>query len=97
MQSAGFDDGNMARIAINDKPIVMEPNETGHFRGLHLAIIDPKSGKPQHARVFDTYESSAGIDEFLNTTEIPDGHIVAAACKDDFEGQLSRKVKEFFA
>ena len=56
-----------------------------------MAIIDPKNGRVEFARVFDTYETSDGFDEFLEAEKdmIKEGHIVIAACKDECRFLLS--------
>ena len=64
--SAGFDSGNLAKILINDKLIKVETNESGHLRGLHIVVISPINGKVIEARVFDTYKSSVGLNNFLD-------------------------------
>lgn len=43
--SAGFDGGDYASITINDQPVKVEPNINGHYRGLHIAIVNPFNGK----------------------------------------------------
>ena len=45
--------------------------------------------------VFDTYESSDKFNEFISK-EVPDGHIVVAACKDDCVKNLSTEGKNWF-
>lgn len=44
----------------------MKKNESGHFRGLHIVVIDGNTGKVEKAQVFDTYASSDGFDTFLS-------------------------------
>ena len=39
-KSAGYDAGDFANISFNNKPITVAKNENGHFRGLHLVIIN---------------------------------------------------------
>lgn len=73
----------------------MHPNENGHFRGLHIAIINPLSGDIKSAEVFDTYKSSERLDYFL-TLGVPECYIVAAACKDDCSKGLSQYAKNWF-
>ncbi len=43
--SAGFDGGNYAKIIINDVIINVGKNSNGHYRGLHMVVINPKNGK----------------------------------------------------
>lgn len=39
--SAGKDGEDCAKILINDVAVVMEKNENDHYRGLHMAVINP--------------------------------------------------------
>ena len=89
--SAGFDGGNQAVITINDVPIEVGKNESGHYRGLHIVLVNPLNGNVEWARVFDTYKDDKAFDEF--TKMVPDGTIVIAACKDDCVTQLSEEGK----
>ena len=43
--SAGFEGGNYAKIEINDIKIEMDKNESNHYRGLHIVLIDTSNGK----------------------------------------------------
>ena len=95
-KSAGFDGGNLAEITINDKPIEIERNEHNHYRGLHIAIINPVNGNVETARAFDTYITSELLDQFIKA-HVPEGYIVAAACKDECHAILSDKVKLWFS
>ena len=67
-------------------------NENGHFRGLHVVIIDPKTGELKLAEVFDTYKSSERLDRFINHG-IPKELIIICACKDDISKNLSTTAK----
>lgn len=74
VDSAGFEGGNYARISLNDVPVEMALNENNHDRGLHIVTIHPASGKVKFAQIFDTYETSTKLDEFINEpNNIPDG------------------------
>ena len=42
--SSGFDGSNDSQMTINGKKVVMQPNENGNLRGLHLAVINPEQG-----------------------------------------------------
>ena len=66
----------------------MEENEEGHYRGLHIVIINPKTGIVENAKVFDTYKSSDEFDDFISSG-IPYGYIIVAACKDECSRRLS--------
>ena len=101
--SAGYDGENFAQIKVNDVTVEMEANQENiesdndrHLRGLHICVIDPKTGEIEKAQVFDTYTSSAIFEEFIDENSIPDGKIVAAACQDDCTKNLSTKVKKWF-
>ena len=54
-ESAGFDNGNFAKITINGEQVKLDPNEHGHNRGLHIVVVNPEDGKIELAQVFDTY------------------------------------------
>ena len=56
----------------------MPYNENGTYRGLHIVIINPDNGKVEFTNVFDTYDSSELLEQFINT-HIPEGRIVVAA------------------
>lgn len=43
-KSAGYDGGNFAKISINNVAVPIDKNETGHYRGLHIVLINPKNG-----------------------------------------------------
>ena len=94
-ESAGFDGGDIAEIRINGVKVDMEQNESHHFRGLHLVIIDPSNGKIEAAKTFDSYSSTHRIDAYIEHL-IPQGFIVVAACKDDCVTKLSDKSKDWF-
>ena len=80
---------------INDEAVEVMQNESGHFRGLHVAVVDPSDGKVELAKCFDTEASSVGFEEFISNP-IPDGHIVVAACRDEVSGNLSDKSRTWF-
>ena len=94
--SAGFHIGSSAYIYINDNPVVLEKNENGHYRGLNIVIITP-TGSIHCAKAFDTYWSSDILEEFIKQLMIPDGYIVAVACKDEGATKLTNLVKQWFA
>ena len=43
--SAGFKNGNFAHITVNDQKVTVDKNISGHFRGLHIVIINRSNGK----------------------------------------------------
>ena len=93
--SAGFDAGNQAKITVNGAEVDPEKNENDHFRGLHVALINPHDGEVSWAQVFDTYKESTKLDAFIKTY-IPEGYIIVAACKDDCVTELSEEAKKWF-
>ena len=95
MYSAGYDAGNYAKIMINNHLVEMEKNMNGHYRGLHIVVIDPSTGDVETAKVFDTFESMNTLAKFIKEP-IPEGHIVMVACKDDCATQLSDAGKTWF-
>lgn len=83
---------------IGDKEILIDKNEDGHYRGIHLVIIDPSTGEKKYSEVFDTYKSSDKFDTFIDNQHLhPEGFIVAAACKDECVTNLSKKAKKWFS
>ena len=88
--SGGYDNGDFAQIMINNVPIEMQANENDNFRGVHMVVINNESGNVETNQIFDTYESSDKLDAFIDK-EIPEGHIIIAACKDDMCKSLSDK------
>ena len=64
--SGGISAGDFAKITINNEEVEVESNKSGHFRGLHIVIINQNNGKIELAKVFDTYESSEDFDKFIS-------------------------------
>ena len=93
--SGGFDGDDFAEITINNVKVVLEKNEHGHFRGLHVVVVNGSSGKIEFAKVFDTYKTSSAFDEFTDNP-IPEGYIVIAACQDECTASLSEKGRQWF-
>jgi len=74
----------------------VHPNENHDYRGLHVVVFNPKSGSVETAKAFDTYKSSAALENFIGQ-HIPEGFIIAAACMDDCVSNLSKNAKQWFA
>ena len=49
---------------------------------MHMVVINSLSGVIMWALVFDTYESSIELDDFIKN-DLPNGLIIVVACKDD--------------
>ena len=81
---------------MSDLAVKCKSNHNGHQRGLHVVVINAETGEVETAQVFDTYQTGVGFDEFIDTA-IPEGRIIAAACKDECVTQLSTKAKHWFA
>ena len=96
VSSAGHNGENFAKITINDVAVSVAPNPSGHDRGLHITVVNPSNGKLEFAKVFDTYKD---LDDFATfvAISIPDGYIVAAACKDECMTNLVQAGKDWFA
>ena len=94
--SGGWNAGNFAQIKVNGEKVKLRNNSSGHDRGLHLVVIDQKTGEVTAAQVFDTYQSSDAIEKFISSDGVPQGSIVVAACKDDFQRALSANCTQFF-
>lgn len=96
--SAGFHAGNYAIIKLNDYPITIIKNNHNHYRGLHIAILNPHNGHVEFAKAFDTYKNGDSFDKFIDfALELPVGYIIVAACKDDCVTALSVRAKCWFA
>lgn len=65
VSSAGYDAGNYAKITLNDVPLQVEMNDSKHYRGLHIVLINTLNCKVELAKVFDTYKSSDKLDQFI--------------------------------
>lgn len=98
VQSSGFDGANFAKITLNGLQVNVQKNESLHYRGLHLVIFNPENGLVHTATVFDTYETSEGLDMFIANIgrNLPDGFIVIAACQDDCVKAMTNTVVEWF-
>ena len=96
VSSSGFDGFNEAEIILNGSKVEVEKNEHGHYRGLHIVIINPTNGKVEFAKAFDTYKSRVAFDVFIGKY-IPKGHIIVAACKDECYTNLSHNAQRWFA
>ena len=70
-------------------------NENGHYRGLHIVIINASNGLVELSQVFDTYKSYRKFDTFTSN-DIPSGYIIVAACRDECVKNLSKKGKDWF-
>ena len=44
VESSGFEGENLAKITLNGFQVVMNKNESNHYRGLHIVIINPDLG-----------------------------------------------------
>ena len=94
-RSSGFEGSNLAKITINNIPIRVERNENDHYRGLHIVVINPKNGKVEAGRVFDTYKTSEQLDSFILNC-VPPRYIVVAACKDECVTNISLEAMKWF-
>ena len=90
-----MDKKGLSLIKVNGEYIEMCPNRMGHYRGLHIVVINTPTGEFEYAKVFDTYKSSSSIDEFINQDFTP-GHIVLAACMDQCVNNLSYEANHWF-
>ena len=92
-----MDSTNIAQITINNQIVSVEKNENGHFRGLHIVVVDPLNGEVQSANVYDTYAKQNVFEAFIKSNEIKDGSIVVAACKDECTAGLTYNSKQWLA
>ena len=96
VKSAGYNAGNFAQVTIDGTPVEMEKNENGHFRGLHVIVVNPYTAKPEVSKVFDTYKSSKNLEIFIDS-QITNGHILVVACQDECTAYLSRISRQWLA
>ncbi|MDZ7338038.1 MAG: C25 family cysteine peptidase [candidate division KSB1 bacterium] len=78
VESAGFHDGQYARVLVGGTPALAQG------RGHNVAVVHPGTGQVLAAQAFDTYESSSEADrmaEFIS--QVPEGMIVLAAIADE--------------
>ena len=87
MTSAG-QEGKLAKISIDGQVVELNKNENGHYRGLHIVVINPSSGKAEFAQVFDTFETSEKLNKFI-LEDVEERSIIAVACNDDCVKELS--------
>lgn len=95
--SAGYHGGNYAKITINERKVSTPLNSNIHSRGLHIVIMNPKTGETISAKVFDTYAHSEGFDKFITEEKFEEGSIVVAACKDECVTALTQDNRQWFA
>ncbi len=89
-ESAGYNDGNFARIIIKNDPAV-EPH-----RGHNIAVVDAQTGLLKSTNLFDTYSDSSAANrmaKFIEKVEL--GDYVLAAIMD--EGSVSMTESAFQA
>ena len=89
--SAGKNDGDLAKITINNVPVKLKPNRNGNYKGLHLVTVNAQTGKIKSAQVFET--SSSEFETFIENEGVPTGDIIVIACKDECVSNLSDIVK----
>ncbi|MDZ7262597.1 MAG: C25 family cysteine peptidase, partial [candidate division KSB1 bacterium] len=77
--SAGYNDGNFAKLYINSQEVV----SYGH-RGHNLAVVDEISGQLIETKYFDTHLSTAEADSMAHYIQnLPQGRIVLVAINDE--------------
>jgi len=77
-ESAGYTDGNYARISVNGVPVAEQ------HRGHNIAVIAPNTGEVVAYRSFDTWASSDEADAMANFINgLEPGSYVLCAVKDD--------------
>ena len=59
-------------------------------------MINPSNGEVEFCRVYDTYRSAESFETMISNITIPDGFIIAAACKDDCATNLSHRCRMWF-
>lgn len=95
-QSAGFQTGDFAIIKVNNQQHMFKPNDKGTYRGMHVCILNGKTGNVMWSEIFDTYHSSDAFEYFCSCELVEEGQIVIAACRDDAAKNLSMSVRQWF-
>ncbi|MBD3383430.1 hypothetical protein GF407_00765 [candidate division KSB1 bacterium] len=86
VESAGFTDGNYARLFVGEQSL-MEAS-----RGHNVAVIDPGNGMVLSTRTFDTYQDSLNANEMAAMIEaLPDSFIVLLAIRDDGSRMMTER------
>jgi hypothetical protein len=89
VNSAGLHAGDFAYITVNGE------DSSSHRRGYNVAVVHPKTGAVVSQAGFDTFANefeSQDLADFV--AQIPDGHIVAVAVRDDGAGHLTEAAAE---
>ncbi|MFP5273899.1 interleukin-like EMT inducer domain-containing protein [Coleofasciculus sp.] len=90
VQSAAYDQGNSARITVNDEEFGFEP----YNRGLNVAVIHEVTGQKLGGATFDTFGDPSCAIAFAEWVEnLPVGRIVAIALKDEGTVYLDERAK----
>jgi hypothetical protein len=86
IESAGYNDGNYARIFIEGKPQIISS------RGHNMVVVNYMTGETFSSRTFDTYaDSNAANELYAFIDSIPDSFWVFGAIKDEGSGRMNEK------
>ncbi len=78
VESAGYHDGQYARVLVGGTPALAQG------RGHNLAVVHPGTGQVLAAQAFDTYETPAEAERMADFVEgVPEGMMVLAAICDE--------------
>ncbi|UCE05351.1 MAG: hypothetical protein JSW07_17305, partial [bacterium] len=78
VESAGYEDGNYARILVNSQPVL------GPHRGHNVVVVNPKDGQVVFVKNFDTLDSqneANAMADFINS--VTEGSYVLVAIMDE--------------
>jgi len=90
VQSAAHNQGNSARITVNDEEFGFDP----YNRGLNVAVIHEVTGQKLGSATFDTFGDPSCTIAFTEWMEsLPVGRIVAIALKDEGTVYLDERAK----
>ncbi len=90
VQSAVYNQGNSARITVNDEEFGFEP----YSRGLNVAVIHEVTGQKLGGATFDTFGDPSCAIAFAEWMEsLPVGRIVAIALQDEASVYLDERAK----
>ncbi len=86
VESAGFTDGNYARLLVGENSLV-EPS-----RGHNTAVINAATGLVESIQAFDTYQDSSAANDMAAMIEaLPDSHYVLLAIRDDGSRMMTER------
>ena len=63
--SMGYEAGSSSVITLNNVMVACQKSPSGHMRGLHVVVVDPKQRAILCGQVFDTYKDNHQMEAFI--------------------------------